>query len=272
MNLLISNIYKRMIKSIEWRMRKFNKKYIFSLHEFFVSFFFGKIKNDYTCFKIDTKDVDQIFAVVKKSNKINFSNYLNINKDISKNIFLKKSWNYNKKDKNVYDQFSKTQNWYDLNMTPYLESFINKLLPTFKEYLGSNFSIVNLRAWKNLPNSGIVVGKNKNDGSIQMRGTHRLHTDGFPPGHIKCMIYLQPLNSEFGLFEIGGKKIECNEPGYCIIFKNSDILHRAIPGTKYDRYVIEFTFLRTLFQVNELKYIKSKPDSMYLSAPYFAYF
>ena len=65
MNLLISNIYKRMIKSIEWRMRKFNKKYIFSLHEFFVSFFFGKIKNDYTCFKIDTKDVDQIFAVVK---------------------------------------------------------------------------------------------------------------------------------------------------------------------------------------------------------------
>ncbi len=272
MNLSIPNIYTKIIKTIEWRLRKFNKKYTFSFHEFLVSFFFGKIKDEYSYFKIDSNDISNLFKVIKNSNKINFSNYLNIDNDISKNILLKKSWIYNKKDEDVYDQFNKTQHWYDINMTPYLESFINKLFPTFKEYLGSNFSIVNMRAWKNLPNSGIAIGKNKNDGSPQERGPYKFHADGFPPGHIKCMIYLQPLNNEFGLLEIGGKKIEFNEPGYCIIFKNSDIQHRGIPGTKYDRYVIELTFLRTLFRVNELKYIKGKPDSMYLSAPYFAYF
>jgi hypothetical protein len=272
MNLSFQNIKKKLINAIEWRLRNFNKKYIFSFHEFLVSLFFGKIKSDYLNFKIDSTDISNLSAVIQKSKRINFSNYLNINNDISKNIFLKKTWIYNKNDKDVYDGFDKTQHWYDINMTPFLENFIKKLFPIFKKYLGSNFSIVNLRAWKNLPNSRIVMGKHKNDGSAQERGPCKLHADGFPPGHIKCMIYLQPLNKEFGLFELDGKEINFDEPGNCIIFKNSEIMHRAIPGTKFDRFVIELTFMRTLFKVNELKYVQGKPDATHLSAPYFAYF
>ena len=87
-----------------------------------------------------------------------------------------------------------------------------------------------------------------------------MHTDGFPPGHIKCMIYLQPLDEDHGLFELDEKKIKYDKPGYGIIFKNSDVPHRAIPGLKKDRYVLEYTLMRTLFKVNETKYIASKPD------------
>lgn len=263
---------KKILKAIKWRLNILNKKYIFFIHEFFVALFFGKIKQDYLNFKIDNDDINYLSACIKNSKRINFSNYLNIENDKSKNILLKKTWIYNKKDKDVYDGFDKTQHWYDLEMTINLENFLKKLFPIFKKYLGSNFSITNLRAWKNLPNSEIVVGKNKNDSTPQMRGPCRVHKDGFPPGHIKCMIYLQPINREFGLFELDGKEINFDEPGNCIIFKNSDIMHRAIPGTKFDRFVIELTFMRTLFKVNELKYINGKPDCLHLSAPYFAYF
>ena len=41
-----------------------------------------------------------------------------------------------------------------------------------------------------------------------------MHTDGFPPGHIKCMIYLQPLDEDHGLFELDEKKIKYDKPGY----------------------------------------------------------
>ena len=258
--------YNYIKQGINWRLQRFNKKYIFKLHNMIVSTFFGKIKHDYSDFQIDDNDLNILRDIFKDSKQISFSNYINIKDDVNYNIFLKKNWNYNKRDGNIYKQFDETQNWYDIKFSQDLEKFTKKLFPKFKEYLMSNFSIVNLRAWKNLPNAYIVKSE-----SGQERGTHRVHTDGFPPGHIKCMIYLQPLDEDHGLFELDEKKIEYDKPGYGIIFKNSDIPHRAIPGLKKDRYVLEYTLMRTLFKVNETKYIASKPDSTYLSAPYWAY-
>ena len=101
--------------------------------------------------------------------------------------------------------------------------FTKKLFPKFKEYLMSNFSIVNLRAWKNLPNAYTVKSE-----SGQERGTHRVHRDGFPPGHIKCMIYLQPLDEDHGFFELDEKKIDSLSKDLTSIMKFIEKLNKSL--------------------------------------------
>ena len=127
---------------------------------------------------------------------------------------------------------------------------------------------MNIRVWNNLPNGQTVVGRNN-----KLRGSYREHKDGFPPGHVKVMIYLNPLDDEHGYFVTEHEMIKNKEPGLVINFKNSDILHKAVPGTKNNRYVLELTLQRTLFKVDQLKYCyPSTPDTMYLIGPLQAYF
>ena len=154
-----------------------------------------------------------------------------------------------------------------MNKEDLLENFIKSLFPKFQNYLNSNFSIVNFRLWSNLPNTKATMGRKGKE-----RGTLRVHTDGFPKGHIKCMVYLQPLNEDYGKFEIENKILQHEKPGLGIIFNNNLSLHKAIPGTKYPRDVVELTLMRTLIKVDELKYcFPSKPDSLYLNGPHSAY-
>ena len=43
-----------------------------------------------------------------------------------------------------------------------------------------------------------------------------------------------------------GNQITDNEPGFCLSFKNSDLLHSGQPGTKFPRICIEVTIMRAL--------------------------
>ena len=103
----------------------------------------------------------------------------------------------------------------------------------FADHIKSPFAFVNTRAWSSRPNSGPVGG-------------NQLHTDGFKPGHMKIMIYLTPLNEEYGALFLENKKITNYPKGTCVCFLNSSkkLVHAGVPGTKYLRTAIEVTIMR----------------------------
>tara|TARA_Y100000590_G_C15564114_1_gene955937 strand:- start:50 stop:913 length:864 start_codon:yes stop_codon:yes gene_type:complete len=280
-------------RGLKNRFRVFNRKYGYYLHEKIVTFFFGNIDN-LISFNIDPEVCEKLNSKIKQMKKIKFSNY-NSQKNFKNFEKLdKKVWIYNKRDKFVYDQFDNTQEWFDIEDDEYIRNFTKSLFPLIKEYLKSHFSIVNIRVWNNLPNGKVVVGRDN-----LKRGSYRVHKDGFPPGHIKLMIYLNPLDEDHGYFVVEENKslptdfpkvnipiddvkalikeknfniIKNKNPGLGIAFKNSDLWHKAVPGISKNRRVIELTILRTMKKVDELKYFyPSTPDTMYLIGPLQAY-
>ena len=227
---------------------KFNRKYTYAFHEYIVRLIYGKV-DDIKIFYIDRDTCQKLKSTITSLKKISFSNYSSYKKFYNYKILLKKSWVYNKKDVLVYEQFNKIQEWFDIENNNYIREFTKSLFPSIKEYLKSNFSITNIKIWNNLPNGEIVLDKNN-----KPRGTYRDHTDGFPSGHAKIMIYLNPLDDDHGYFFYNNKILRSKKPGLVLAFKNSDVRHRAIPGKLKDRIVIELTLFRTLKKVNKLKY------------------
>lgn len=108
-----------------------------------------------------------------------------------------------------------------------------ELKKIFFSYIKSPFIFVNTRLWTTKPKSEVF-------------GSNAFHLDGFEPGHLKIMTYLTPLDDEHGYFEFQNKIIKNKPAGYSIIFKNSDIIHRGVPGTKKDRISLEVTIMRAL--------------------------
>ena len=254
-------------RGIKNKLARFMRIYGFSIHEKIVKFFYGDFPKMHL-FHVDKKNLELLKKIIPSLKKIKFSNYNNQKDFKNSKILKKKSWIFNKRDQFVYDQFDQTQEWFDIEDNQEIKNFIKSLFPLFKKYLKSHFSVVNLRVWNNLPNGQPVVGRNE-----KIRGTYRDHTDGFPPGHVIVMIYLIPLDNEHGYFIIEHEAIKDKESGLGIIFRNSDVLHRAVSGTKNNRYVLELTLQRTLFKVDQLKYsYPSTPDTMYLLGPLQAYF
>lgn len=254
-------------KAFKNRLIIFNRKYGYLIHEKIVKLFFGEI-DDIELFNIDERIIEKLKLKIKKMKKLKFSNYHNQKKFKNFKILSKKTWIYNKRDQFVYDQFDSTQEWFDIDDDKFFKDFTKSLFPIFKKYLKSYFSVVNIRVWNNLPNGKIVIGRNKKE-----RGSYRNHKDGFPPGHVKVMIYLNKLDKDHGYFIYEDKEVKSKIPGLGIAFKNSDLFHRAVVGKTNNRYVIEYTLLRTLTNVNSLKYYyPSTPDTMYLTGPIQAYF
>ena len=112
-----------------------------------------------------------------------------------------------------------------------IESLHKELRTIFVDHIKSPFAFVNTRAWSTKANSA-------------QYGPNTLHKDGFKPGHMKIMIYLTPLNEEYGDFILENSKITDHPKGTCICFSNSDILHAGVPGKKYNRVCIEVTIMR----------------------------
>ena len=253
-------------RGIKNRLIIFNRKYGYFIHDKIVTFFFGNI-DKIIHFNIDQETCKKLNQSVNGLKKIKFSNYENHKDFKNYKILEKKTWIYNKKDKFVYDQFDKTQDWFDIEDNEHIKYFVKSLFPKIKDYLKSHFSIVNIRVWNNIPNSPVVIGREN-----KTRGTYRNHKDGFPPGHIKLMVYLNPLDDDHGYFIYDENIVKTKNSGLVIAFKNSDIWHRAVPGKKKNRRVIELTILRTLKKVDEFKFFyPSSPDTMYLIGPLHAY-
>ena len=120
---------------------------------------------------------------------------------------------------------------------PLLADLHKEVRTLFANDVGSPFVIVNSRMWVTHANS-------------EEQGPNSFHTDGFSPGHLKVMIYITPLNSECGYFEFINRsdvqKITQLPAGTAILFRNSDITHRGVPGKLTPRISIEITLMRAM--------------------------
>jgi len=124
------------------------------------------------------------------------------------------------------------------NKNSTLKLLHDELRQMFQIHVGSPFIFVNTRIWKTKPNSKKI-------------GPNDWHTDGFVPGHRKIMIYLTPLNKDYGSFEWKEKnkiirQLNNGKAGKVIFFRNSDVMHQGVPGQTYERISIEVTLMRSL--------------------------
>jgi len=119
-----------------------------------------------------------------------------------------------------------------VDLTPVIEFFDSKYGSKIEQVVKSPYRIVNIRAWEMLPLSSSF-------------GPSSFHTDGFRKSHLKIMIYLSELNSDTGSIQFNGEPPLEKTKGYVLVFQNSDLVHSAIPGTKYNRKLIEITIQRT---------------------------
>ena len=121
---------------------------------------------------------------------------------------------------------------------PTLKALHNELRRMLEIHVGSPFIFVNTRIWKSKPNT-------------KSFGPNDWHTDGFSPGHRKIMIYITPLNDDYGSFEWKDSednihRLNNEKPGKVFFFLNSDIPHQGVAGKTHDRIAIEVTLMRSL--------------------------
>ena len=250
----------RNIKSPSDLMTKIHQKVIrnasFGINNKIASIIYGKKIMPYYGFQIDTEDVKKLFNHLTSCTQLKRSNMQFIGK---------RSEEYNEKSKKMFDESNIYQTWFEIKRNIIFDELIKKIEPKLREYLKSPFSVVNLNAWKTKAKMKVMYDSEGNP-----RGPNRFHQDGYPPGHYKCIIYLKPLNDEFGKLQIEDKIIESEQPGYAVIF-NQNLYHQAIPGKSGDRYLLELTLMRTIIKVDMLKHYPGTPDSLYLERAYQAY-
>lgn len=140
---------------------------------------------------------------------------------------------------------------------PSVKQLHKQLREMFSKYIKSPFAIVNSRAWLTFA------------GSTQY-GPSAAHTDGFESGHLKIMLYPEGLNEEGGCLVIGDTKFNDFPPGTCVAFRNSDVLHRAVPGKKKDRLCVEITLQRTFTHIDQFS--PSHFNGRHYSDPLHAYY
>ena len=141
--------------------------------------------------------------------------------------------------KDVLEQFNSGSQYYQLN-----DLFISEIINTIKIHklniiknLNSNFKILNIRYWTTKPNAS-------------PQNSYAFHGDSYPDEIFKIMLYLTPFNKKYGGLElVDNDEIIFNESDqigvYCL-FKNTQVLHRGLPGTAYERKAIEITLCRSL--------------------------
>jgi hypothetical protein len=102
--------------------------------------------------------------------------------------------------------------------------------------LGSPWKTLNTRAWGTRPKA-------------EPMGPYGWHSDGFLSEIFKAIVYLTPLTQEYGVFEfkVGEQAVQHRSelPGSWALFKNTEIIHRGVPGTVYERLAIEITLCRS---------------------------
>lgn len=104
-------------------------------------------------------------------------------------------------------------------------------------YLCAPWRVVAVKSWTTPPG----------EAPVDMYGWHG---DAWVGELFKIMIYLTPMTRQTGGLEIfsDGKKIflELPDPGKWVLFRNSDLLHRGVPGSNSVRAVIEISLSRAL--------------------------
>ena len=253
------------IKSFADLMKKIHQKFLknasFVINNKVVCMIYGKKIMPYHGFQIDIEDAEKLLNHLNSSKKLKRTGA----KTKGKRSEQQKSEEFNELSLEMFNETNLYQTWFEIKRHIIFDELINKIKPNLSEYLKSPFSVVNINAWKTKAEMKVMYDSDGNP-----RGPNRIHNDGYPPGHYKCIIYLKPLNEEFGKLQIEDKIIESEKPGCAVVF-NQNLYHQAIPGKSGARVLLELTFMRTIIKVDMLKYYPGTPDSLYLEQAYQAY-
>jgi len=240
-------------QKIKNKIRYIKRHGTFIVNNWIVILVHGKLSVPYKKFYIEIKDVEEIKKNLNSTQKFKLSNIRSKNK-IGNEI-----------EDELYDKMNKEQTWFRIKKNLFYDNFFKKIESDIKNYVKSPFTIVHLNAWKTKPKM-----KKYFDATGTQRGAYRAHNDGYPPGHIKCMIYLQPLDDFSGKIKVLDKLFESEKAGCAVMF-DQNLRHEAIAGNKNYRYVLELTILRTVVKTNMLKHYDGEPGYTWLKQAYYAY-
>lgn len=244
--------FKDLIIKIGNKINYIRRNGSFAINNWIVSIIYGKVV-PYDVFQINPEDVEEIRKILNSSKEVILSN------NPSKGKLG------NQLEQELYDFMNAEQTWFEIKKNSFFDNFFKKIKPFLKSYLKSPFVIIHLKAWKTRPNIKPYFDSHGNQ-----RGPNRMHADGYPPGHYKCMIYLQPLNSSFGKFQFEQKIFESEKAGCSVLF-NNNLKHQSITGSSHYRYCLELTLMRTVIEVDMLKCYEGAPDDKWLLQAYQAY-
>ena len=207
-------------------MRSKQKMAVFEQHDHLVSHLFG-IPDNAFAFNLPEVKVEELSAWLSE---VPTTTYAEAQNRQNGPLFVLKI-----SQENAIENLDKNLVLFDLPKSDVITKLHQEIRSQISEYVRSPFSFVNTRAW---------ITKSKSD----QFGPNAPHKDGFLPGHMKIMVYLTPLSREFGDFWIEGQVITDQAPGFCLAFKNSDLLHSGKPGTEFPRICFEITIMRTLLE------------------------
>lgn len=133
---------------------------------------------------------------------------------------------------------NKTLKYYVLNeqLLSALQPALESLKTPIEECLGSPWRIVNIRMWETFTQKTDI-------------GPSGWHLDGYPFRVQKFLIYPIGADAKRGTTELelaGGNRIADGGPGTYLLFRNSEIMHRAVPPKAASRFVIEVTIVPSI--------------------------
>ena len=111
-----------------------------------------------------------------------------------------------------------------------LTTCVAQLRTSVAELLGTPWRICNVRVWTTPPATPHEL-------------MYKKHTDGYPTGLFKLMIYFTPMNRAHGGLMMNEKLLE-GPGGSWILFYNSILMHAGVPGLTELRASAEITLAR----------------------------
>lgn len=241
-----------LLKKIGNKINHYRQHGTFIIHNLIVRSIYGETEV-YDYFQVSDEDVLKIRKELDSSKELKLSNNPSKGK-VGNNL-----------DEELYAFMNQEQTWFEIKKNSFFDDFLNKIKPSIKKFLKSPFIVVHLNAWKTRPNMRKYF-----DADGNQRGPNRMHRDGYPPGHFKCLIYLQPLDKYFGTLQVTDKVFESKRAGFTAMF-NPNYEHQSITGSSNYRYVLELTLMRTITEVDMLKYYEGTVDDKWFSHALRAY-
>jgi hypothetical protein len=208
----------------------------YDIREIILSFFIKNQKEEFSNKKFQLisieefiiDDLKSIFSEKLYTKISNKNNKMYLNSNLPENIIQK---------------LNSTLNYIDCNKVS--EQIIKNILMSIynpvKTVLNSNWKCIQVRAWITKKNSSEKIGPLK------------FHTDGMPKSVFKIMIFPESINKLNGSIELENEGILSWSGPSALLFQNSSLLHRSIPGTDKDRPVIELTIMKNLTFNNNYK-------------------
>ena len=207
----------------------------FVAHEKLIRTVYGEIEDDFCIGVLPEKILEEILDYLKIENQLSskeiFQRYKESISDDRKLICTDTSSygeNLIKDNAKIFKSAWELDHKNDAIIN--LQKFIEK---EFKNYFKSPIIFLNSRAWTLPPES-------------KSFGANNFHLDGFEDGHLKIMIYPFGLSEKFGKLIVEEKEITNRKKGTLVAFKNSEVVHKSVPGTEKDRIAIEITIMRSL--------------------------